>query len=161
MRLTLADAISRGRTSHRIAEVRAREEGARPQPRERGARQAADRQCKRELHRTNHVEEFSFPQPDGSFLSCIPTSRQPRDPRVSFQWPIYTSGRTDALERAAAAEVSAVGADIERRVRTCGSRSPARIGAAVTARKRCGCSRNRLVCSTRNSTTRVSASRSV
>ncbi len=33
--------------------------------------------------------------------------------RVGFQWPIYTSGRTDALERAAEAEASAVGAEID------------------------------------------------
>jgi len=32
---------------------------------------------------------------------------------VGFQWPIFTSGRADALERAAAAEASAVASEIE------------------------------------------------
>ena len=33
--------------------------------------------------------------------------------RLSFQWPIYTVGPIDALERAALAEAQAAGADIE------------------------------------------------
>ena len=33
--------------------------------------------------------------------------------RLDLQWPIYTAGRADALERAARAEVNAVGADLD------------------------------------------------
>ena len=63
--------------------------------------------------RTNHVEAFSVPQPNGTFLVVYPDIPDNFLSRVGFQWPIYTSGRTDALERAAEAEASAVGAEIE------------------------------------------------
>jgi outer membrane protein TolC len=63
--------------------------------------------------RTNHVDEFSFPQPNGTRLVVYPDIPDNFVSRVGFHWPIYTSGRTDALERAAAAEVSAVAADID------------------------------------------------
>lgn len=114
IRLTLADAISRGlETSHRIAEIKAREEGARAAAR--GAELA-----KRPLvsasagySRTNHVDEFAVPQPSGTRLVVYPDIPDNFVSRVGVQWPIYTSGRTDALERAADAEVSAVAADIE------------------------------------------------
>ena len=62
--------------------------------------------------RTNHVTEFAFGQ--GSARTVVyPDIPDNVVSRVSFQWPIYTSGRVDALERAAAAEAQAVGADIE------------------------------------------------
>lgn len=114
IRLTLDDAIARGfAASHRLAEIRAREEGARA---------AADGARLAKLPvvaasagytRTNHVQEFSVPQPNGSRLVVYPDIPDNFVSRVGFQWPIFTSGRTDALERAAAAEVSAVAADIE------------------------------------------------
>jgi outer membrane protein len=63
--------------------------------------------------RTNHVQEFAVPQPNGSRLVVYPDIPDNFASRVGFQWPIFTSGRTDALERAAAAEVSAVAADLE------------------------------------------------
>lgn len=114
VRLTLADAISRGlETSHRIAEIKAREGGAR------AAAEGADL-AKRPIVsasagylRTNHVDEFSALQPSGARLVVFPDIPNNVNTRVGLQWPIYTSGRTGALERAAAAEVSAVGADIE------------------------------------------------
>jgi outer membrane protein len=114
IRLTLSDAIARGlETSHRIAEVKAREEGAR-------AAAEGVELAKRPLvsasagyTRTNHVEAFSIPQPNGTFVVVYPDIPNNFIGRVGFQWPIYTSGRTDALERAAEAEASAVGAEID------------------------------------------------
>ena len=113
IRLTLADAIGRGfETSHRLAEARAREEGA--QAAMRGA-QLADRPsvaASAGYSRTNHVPEFAFVQ--GAVRSVVfPDLPNNVVSRVSFQWPIYTAGRVDALERAAAAEVRAVSADID------------------------------------------------
>ena len=113
IRLTLADAIARGfDTSHRLAEVRAREQGALAAVR--GAH-LADRPivtASAGYLRTNHVTEFAFGQ--GSARTVVyPDIPDNVVSRVSFQWPIYTSGRVDALERAAAAEAQAVGADIE------------------------------------------------
>ena len=114
VRLTLADAISRGlETSHRIAEIKAREEGAR-------AAVTFAELAKRPIvsasagySRTNHVDEFSVPQPNGTFVVVYPDIPNNFVTRVGLQWPIFTSGRTDALERAAEAEASAVGAEVE------------------------------------------------
>lgn len=113
IRLTLTDAIARGfETSHRLAEGRAREQGA--QAAVRGA-QAADRpivSASAGYSRTNHVPEFAFVQ--GSVRQVVyPDIPDNVVSRVSFQWPIYTSGRVDALERAAAAEAQAIAADID------------------------------------------------
>ncbi len=114
IRLTLSDAISRGlETSHRIAEVKAREEGARAAAK--GA-EMANRPIvgvSASYFRTNHVEAFSVPQPNGTFVVVFPDIPDNLFGRVGFQWPIYTAGRTDALERAAEAEATAVGAEID------------------------------------------------
>jgi len=112
--LSLADAIARGfANSHRLAEARAREEGAK------AAATSADLADKPIVgasavySRTNHVTEFSFPQLNGTRLVVYPDIPNNITSRVGFQWPIYTSGRVDALERAALAEAQAAGADID------------------------------------------------
>jgi len=114
VRLSLADAIARGfENSHRLAEARAREAGAR------AAATTADLARKPivgasgSYTRTNHVTEFSFPQPNGTRLVVYPDIPDNFMSRVSFQWPIFTSGRVDALERAATAEAQAAAADID------------------------------------------------
>lgn len=114
IRLSVAAAVSQGlANSHRIAEARAREAGAR------AAATSVDLARKPIIGasagytRTNHVTEFSFPQPNGTRLVVYPDIPDNAVSRLSFQWPIYTSGRTDALERAAVAEADAAGAEIE------------------------------------------------
>lgn len=114
IRLSLADAIARGfANSHRLAEARAREEGAK------AAATTADLGDKPTFNanagysRTNHVLNFGFPRPDGKIVIVFPDIPDNFTTRLSFQWPIYTSGRSDALERAALAEAQAAGADIE------------------------------------------------
>ena len=114
IRLTLAEAIARGlENSHRIAEIKAREEGAK------ATAQLVDLARKPIVgaslgySRTNHVPEFAFVQPGGNRLVVYPDIPDNIVSRVSFQWPIFTSGRVDALERAAAAEAAAIGSDIE------------------------------------------------
>ena len=113
VRLTLADAISRGlATSHRLAEAGAREDVARAAVE---GRQAADRPEISILggySRTNHVDEFAVPQPTGGFRVLYPDVPDNYHTRLDLQWPIYTGGRTDALTRAAAAEAKAVGSDM-------------------------------------------------
>ena len=114
IRLTLSDAIARGLdTSHRIAEVMAREEGARAAAKGAELAKRPMMSASAGYTRTNHVVAFSVPQPNGRFLVVYPDIPDNYASRVGFQWPIYTSGRTEALERAAAAELSAVGAEIE------------------------------------------------
>jgi outer membrane protein len=112
--LTLSDAVSRALdTSHRLAEIRSREAGARAVV---SAREALDKPTSAasvSYSRTNHVVPFGFAQPDGSRFDIYPDIPDNVITRVSLQWPIYTSGRSGALERAAAAEVTAVGADLD------------------------------------------------
>jgi len=114
IRLSLADAIARGfANSHRLAEARAREEGAK------AAADTAELGDKPTFNanagysRTNHVLNFGFPRPDGALVIVFPDIPDNFTTRLSFQWPIYTSGRSDALERAALAEAQAAGADVE------------------------------------------------
>ncbi|MEW6321626.1 MAG: TolC family protein, partial [Acidobacteriota bacterium] len=63
--------------------------------------------------RTNHVDEFGVPTPAGGLRIIYPDIPNNTHTRVSLQWPIYTAGRADALERAARAEAAAAAADIE------------------------------------------------
>lgn len=114
IRLTLADAIARGlANSHRLAEARAREEGARAAANSVDLTRKPVVGASASYTRTNHVTQFSVPQPSGNRLVVYPDIPDNFVTRVSFQWPIYTSGRIDALERAALAEAQAAGADIE------------------------------------------------
>ena len=113
LRLSLADAVTRGfENSHRLAEMRAREDGAKAAA---TSAELADRptfNANAGYSRTNHVLNFGFPRPDGAFVIVFPDIPDNFTSRLSFQWPIYTGGRSDALERAALAEVQATGADL-------------------------------------------------
>lgn len=114
LRLTVDDAIARGlANSHRIAEARAREDGARAAARSVDLTRKPVVGASLGYTRTNHVTEFSVPQPGGERLVVYPDIPDNVASRVSFQWPIFTAGRIDALERAAIAEADAAGADIE------------------------------------------------
>jgi outer membrane protein len=112
--LTLDEAIARAMdTSHRIGEVRAREQGAQAVI---DLRRAADRPTiavNGGYTRTNHVEEFGVPQPNGVLRVIYPDIPDNYFTRAALQWPIYTSGRADALQRAAEAEARAVHAEID------------------------------------------------
>ena len=104
-RLTLEQALARADTeSHRLAELRAREGAAGAVL---AARRAADLpvvSAQAGYQRTNHVEEFGLLQPDGSIGILYPDVPDNWRTRLDLQWPIYTGGRTQALERAALAE---------------------------------------------------------
>ena len=114
VRLTLADAITRAHeTSHRLAEIRAREQGAQAAIKSAELARMPTINASGSYVRTNHVREFSVPQPTGLRLVIYPDIPDNFSSRVGFQWPIYTAGRTDALERAAEAEAAAVTAEID------------------------------------------------
>jgi outer membrane protein TolC len=114
IRLTLSDAIARGlETSHRLAELGAREEAARAVEAQRKAGELPQVGLSAGYTRTNHVEEFSVPNPAGGLRVIYPDVPGNYRSRVDFQWPIYTAGRTTALVNAAAAEASAVAQDRE------------------------------------------------
>src|SRR5690606_11722577 len=63
--------------------------------------------------RTNHVPEFVFAGPDGRPRVLYPDVPDNYRTRLDLQWPIYTGGRADALERAARAEAAAAAAEVE------------------------------------------------
>jgi outer membrane protein TolC len=112
VRVTLEEAQSRAvETSHRLAEIRARGAAAQDAVRIRIAASRPTVAAAAGYTRTNHVDEFSFPGPTGAPRVLYPDVPDNYRARVELQWPIYNGGRTDALERAAQAEASALTAD--------------------------------------------------
>src|SRR5689334_6025251 len=114
VRLTLDEARARAvEASHRLAEARARETVAQASI---AAREAADRpmvSASAGYTRTNHVLEFSVPSPNGIPRVLYPDVPDNYRTRLDLQWPIYTGGRTNALERGARAEASALAEDVD------------------------------------------------
>src|SRR5262249_14839722 len=62
--------------------------------------------------RTNHVTPFGFFSDFGRLVIIYPDVPDNYRTRLDLQWPIYTSGRLGALERAAQAEAAAAGDDL-------------------------------------------------
>jgi outer membrane protein TolC len=112
--LTLPDTIERAlRASHRIGELRERQDAATAAVASRSAADMPTLSLLGGYMRTNHVDEYAIP---GSPLKP-PTVIYPDVPdnwrtRVDLQWPIYTFGRFEALERAARSEVTAAERDV-------------------------------------------------
>jgi outer membrane protein TolC len=114
IRLTVADAIARGfEASHRIAEARAREDGAKAAATSAALNEKPNVNVSGGYTRTNHVDEFGVRQPNGTILVVYPDIPNNYYSRAGFNWPIFTSGRTEALEQAAQAEAKAAGVDID------------------------------------------------
>jgi outer membrane protein TolC len=112
LRLSLEDAVSRAMAaSHRLAEARARESASRAFV---SVRESAERPtigATAGYTRTNHVDEFLLPG-IGSPRVLYPDVPNNYQTRVELRWPVYTGGRTDALERAARAEAEAATSDV-------------------------------------------------
>lgn len=114
LRVTVDGAVARAfEASHRLAEARARQDGATATVQIRHAAARPTATASAGYTRTNHVDEFGFPTGDGRINILYPDVPDNFITRVGAQWPIYTAGRLDALERAAAAEAGAAGADLE------------------------------------------------
>ncbi|MBP7777948.1 MAG: TolC family protein [Acidobacteria bacterium] len=113
LRVTLDEAVARAvESSHRLAEGRARQQAAEATIE---ARRRSDDPTLTALAgytRTNHIDEFGVPQPDGRLRVIYPDIPDNYRSRVELVWPVYTAGKTDALERAARAEATATGADL-------------------------------------------------
>lgn len=112
--LTLDEALTQGlAASRRLAEIEARAEGADFAI---AGRRAADRPllaAHGSYLRTNHVDEFVITAPGRAPQVVYPDIPDNLRARLDLQWPIYTGGRADALERAARAERGAVGKDLD------------------------------------------------
>jgi outer membrane protein len=112
--VTLDEALTRAmETSRRLSEARARVEGAQAAIDVRRAAERPTVTVSAGYTRTNHVDEFGVPQPNGLLRVIYPDIPDNYTTRASFQWPIFTSGRLDALERAAEAEARAVEAELQ------------------------------------------------
>jgi outer membrane protein len=112
--LTLDEAIARGlANSRRLAELEARGEAAEFSLAGRKAADLPNVALQGGYTRTNHVDEFAIALPGGARQVVYPDIPDNYRARLDLQWPIYTGGRADALVRAAAAERTAVGKDLD------------------------------------------------
>ncbi len=113
VRLTLDDAMARAvDTSHRMGEARARQAGAEATVVVRRKSDDPTATASAGYTRTNHVDEFGVPQPNGTLRVIYPDIPDNFRTRVELVWPVYTAGRSDALARAAQAEATATGSDL-------------------------------------------------
>lgn len=110
--LSLREAIDRAvSSSARVRDVRARAVAAEASVQ--GARAASLPQLSvlAGFTRTNHVDELGVPQPDGRLRVIFPDIPNNYQTRLDGQWPVYTSGRVEALERSATADLNATQLD--------------------------------------------------
>jgi outer membrane protein len=113
IRLTLDEAIERGlAASHRLAEVKARGEAAEAATAGRHAATLPQLAAQAGYTRTNHITPFGVVTPTSGLLIIYPDVPDNYRTRLDMQWPIYTGGRLDALERAARAEATATQDDL-------------------------------------------------
>lgn len=111
--VTLEDAIARGlQGSARLAELQARHEGAAALQAGRAAARLPIVAAQAGYTRTNHVDEYGIALPGQPLRVLYPDVPNNYRARLDLQWPIYTAGRTGALERAALAETQASAEDI-------------------------------------------------
>jgi outer membrane protein TolC len=113
LRISLEAAQQRAiENSHRLAEARARGQAAQEAI---ALHESAERPVVSALAgytRTNHVMQFFVPSTLGPPRILYPDVPDNYRTRLDLQWPIYSGGRTDALERVARAEASAIAADL-------------------------------------------------
>ncbi len=113
LRLTLEEAVQRGlETSHRIAEAGARGDAAEAAAGGRHAATLPQIAALAGYTRTNHVDAFGILLPTNQLRVIYPDVPDNYRTRLDLQWPIYTGGRLDALERAARIEATASADDI-------------------------------------------------
>lgn len=114
VRLSLDEAVARAYdTSHRLAEAKAREEGARAAADAAAAGRRPQVSLQGGYTRTNHVTPFGVPAQPGAPIAIIyPDIPDNFRSRIDGQWPLYTGGRVESLTRAAEAEAGAVTSEV-------------------------------------------------
>lgn len=114
LELSLEDAVTRAlAASHRIEEARARGEAATAIVGERHAATRPQVAAVGGYTRTNHVDEFGILLPNNQLRVIYPDIPDNYRARLDVQYPIYTSGRLQAIERAAQLEATAAATDTE------------------------------------------------
>jgi outer membrane protein TolC len=112
-RMTLDEAIAQGlANSYRLAELLAREEGARASEDRRAADRLPVLSAQAGYTRTNHVQEFAIAPPGQPRQVVYPDVPDNYRTRLDLQWLVYTGGRLDHLARAARAEREATADDL-------------------------------------------------
>jgi outer membrane protein TolC len=111
--LVLEDAVARAlKGSPRVAELRAREEGSQAAVEARRAAIKPQVSLLAGYTRTNHVDVFGIPQPDGRLRVVYPDIPDNYRTRLDVVWPVYTGGGAESLTRAARADAEAAGRDL-------------------------------------------------
>jgi len=112
--LTLGDAMQRAiAASHRLEEGWARAEAASAVVDQRHAVQLPRLNGMGGYTRTNHIDPFGVPLPNSQLRIIYPDIPDNYRTRLDAQWPIYTGGRLQALERAARTDATAAALDIQ------------------------------------------------
>jgi len=113
IRLTPDVAVERAlKVSHRIGEAEARDDAAKAATEARGAARMPVVSAVGGYTRTNHVDEFAIQLPGQPARVIYPDIPDNWRARLDVQWPVYTSGRVQALQRAATAEQKAAAVDV-------------------------------------------------
>lgn len=112
LELSLDDALTRAlANSHRIEEARARSEVADAVVGERHAATRPQMAAVGGYTRTNHVDEFGILLPNGQLRVIYPDIPDNYRARLDVQYPLYTSGRLQAIEQASRLEAAATARD--------------------------------------------------
>ena len=112
VRLTLEEAMARALSeSHRIGEGRARQDAAEAAVGSRAAATMPIVSVMAGYTRTNHIVPFGIPpeKPTAIIYPDIPDNYRTR---LDLQWPVYTFGRLESMERAARSEAAAAAKDV-------------------------------------------------
>jgi outer membrane protein len=111
--ITLDEAVTRTvANSYRLAELQARRQGAEAAEAGRAAASLPSLALAGGYMRTNHVDEFAITQPVLGRRIIYPDVPDNYRARIDLNWPVYSGGRAEALERAATAELHAAGEDL-------------------------------------------------
>jgi len=112
--ISLDEAVARAvGASHRIAEAKARGEAATAIVGERRAAERPQVAAVGGYTRTNHVDQFGILLPNNQLRVIYPDIPDNYRARLDVQWPIYTSGRLQAIEQAARLEEAASVHDVD------------------------------------------------
>lgn len=114
LELSLDDAVTRAlANSHRIEEARARADAAVAVIGERHAATRPQVAAVAGYTRTNHVDEFGILLPNNQLRVIYPDIPDNYRARLDVQYPIYTSGRLQAIEQAARLDATAAATDTD------------------------------------------------
>ncbi len=112
IKLTLDEAMARAvEASHRIGEGQARQDAATAAVDGRAAATMPTVSVMAGYTRTNHIVPFGLP-PENPTAIIYPDIPDNWRTRIDMQWPVYTFGRFESLERAARSEAAAAGKDV-------------------------------------------------